>query len=273
MERLGSPLHGDKTVELQTGGSPKSDKDFKDRSDRDSRDSRPTSPKVPPLKIIIPPKAVPSNTHTESDFVKTHSSKHALPYVLNPTREQEEEAASSTVSIPSTTPVTLSQETTLLPVECSPASSRPSSRGSNTPSVSKDSDKLSPKDKEDKCSDKDSTKSALDLTEPPTSDVEMKEKESSKEKDKDSEKGSVKGGKDSDKEGKGEEDKEGSQRSTRTLRSHTHAALQQKQAQHDKKEKPEKSDKSEKKEKDKDEKEKQGKTDIGRNISLLYIYD
>lgn len=216
------------------------DQDNSPKSDRDSRESysRSTSPKVPPLKIIIPPKASTSTASMESVFVKSHSSKHALPYVINPTQEQEAAATSSLTNqaIPVTT---VSQD--IAPTTSSPASSRPSSRESNT--ASKDSDKPSIQDtsKEDKVSVLDSTweESVEGIPCPPGEE---------KEQDKDSgiQSGS---GKDSEKE-KGDEDKEGTQRSTRTLRSHTHAALQQKHAQDkhqvQKGDKPDKGDKQEK---------------------------
>lgn len=65
------------------------------RADRESKDSRPCSPKVPPLKIIIPPKSQPSSTASDNNeglkLVVTNV-KSALPYVINPFQDQGSEA-------------------------------------------------------------------------------------------------------------------------------------------------------------------------------------
>lgn len=65
------------------------------RADRDSKDSRSSSPKVPPLKIIIPPKSQPSSTASDNNeglkLVVTNV-KSALPYVINPYQDQGSEA-------------------------------------------------------------------------------------------------------------------------------------------------------------------------------------
>ena len=76
-------------------------------SDRDSRDSwdspmsdkgsRPPTPKVPPLKIIIPPKAS-SSVDKETHNLKTLLTKPALPYVINPTQEAEGAVSSAAVN-------------------------------------------------------------------------------------------------------------------------------------------------------------------------------
>ncbi|XP_074644585.1 uncharacterized protein LOC141901320 isoform X2 [Tubulanus polymorphus] len=61
--------------------SPKSDSRLSPKSDKESRSS---SPKVPPLKIIIPPK---NPTSDDGNNLKKVQAKPALPYVLNPTQE------------------------------------------------------------------------------------------------------------------------------------------------------------------------------------------
>ncbi|XP_060075310.1 ankyrin repeat domain-containing protein 12-like [Ylistrum balloti] len=234
-----------KSEKDQDNNSPKSDKDGRESY------SRPTSPKVPPLKIIIPPKASTSTANLESVFVKSHSSKHALPYVINPTQEQEAAAKSSQMNqpIPMTT---LPQELTN-PSTSSPASSRPSSRDSNT--ASKDNDKQSAQkdsNKEDKVSVLENCKQSVSVDfseENPQPPCLLTDKEKDQEKDKDSNSVKSGSGKESEKEKeKVEEEKESTQRSTRTLRSHTQAALQQKQSheKHHKGEKQEKGDKQEK---------------------------
>ncbi|OWF55154.1 Ankyrin repeat domain-containing protein 12 [Mizuhopecten yessoensis] len=239
-----------KSEQDQENNSPKSDKDGRESY------SRPTSPKVPPLKIIIPPKASTSTASLESVFVKSHSSKHALPYVINPTQEQEAAAKSSQMNqpIPMTT---LPQEG--VPTTSSPASSRPSSRESNT--ASKDSDKQSSQkdtNKDDKVSVLENCKQSVsvDSVEEGLATPSLPgDREREQDRDKDS--GSVKSGsgKESEREKeKSEEDKESTQRSTRTLRSHTQAALQQKQTH-------EKHHKGEKPEKGGDKQEKQGNND------------
>ncbi|XP_041375498.1 ankyrin repeat domain-containing protein 11-like [Gigantopelta aegis] len=52
------------------------------------RDSRACSPKVPPLRIILPPKAT-STVTKDADCLKLLLNKPALPYVLNPTQDQQ----------------------------------------------------------------------------------------------------------------------------------------------------------------------------------------
>ncbi|XP_033754138.1 ankyrin repeat domain-containing protein 11-like [Pecten maximus] len=236
-----SPTKSDKD---QENSSPKSDKDGRESF------SRPTSPKVPPLKIIIPPKASTSTASLESSvFVKSHSSKHALPYVINPTQEQEAAAAKSSQLNQPIAMTTLPQEA--VPTTSSPASSRPSSRESNT--ASKDGDKQSSQkdtNKEDKVSLLENCKQSVSLDSveenlPPPCLPGDKEKD--QEKDKDSMSVKSGSGKESEKE-KVEEEKESTQRSTRTLRSHTQAALQQKHS-HDKHHKGEKAEKGDKQEK------------------------
>ena len=49
-------------------------------------DGRPSSPKVPPLKIIMPPKTTAASVKAAPSS-KVEMSKHTLPYVLNPTQE------------------------------------------------------------------------------------------------------------------------------------------------------------------------------------------
>ena len=49
-------------------------------------DGRPSSPKVPPLKIIMPPKTTAASVKAAPSS-KVELSKHTLPYVLNPTQE------------------------------------------------------------------------------------------------------------------------------------------------------------------------------------------
>ena len=49
-------------------------------------DGRPSSPKVPPLKIIMPPKTTATSVKAAPSS-KVEMSKHTLPYVLNPTQE------------------------------------------------------------------------------------------------------------------------------------------------------------------------------------------
>ena len=79
-------VHSNKSDSVRTG-SPS-------RLDRSDRESRPSTPKVPPLKIIIPPKST-SSSSTETDKLKVHVAKSALPYVINPTQDQQKEAETS----------------------------------------------------------------------------------------------------------------------------------------------------------------------------------
>lgn len=69
-------------------GDSKSEKSCSPNSSRDSKDScpssRPNSPKVPPLKIIIPPKSQPSSTPSDTNDRLRMVTKSALPYVINP---------------------------------------------------------------------------------------------------------------------------------------------------------------------------------------------
>ena len=58
------------------------------RLTRSERDSRACSPKVPPLRIILPPKAT-STVTKDTDCLKLLLNKPALPYVLNPTQDQQ----------------------------------------------------------------------------------------------------------------------------------------------------------------------------------------
>ena len=105
--------------------SPKSDKErLSPKSDKESRPSRPSSPKVPPLKIIIPPKN-PSTT-ADGESLKALLMKPALPYVLNPTQEAGEVPLNISASESQTT---------------SQASSRASSRASSVTSEAGGRDK------------------------------------------------------------------------------------------------------------------------------------
>lgn len=97
---------GNAKLDSHFTGSPKADSDSikssenakpcsPNRTDRDSKDSRSSSPKVPPLKIIIPPKSTSSSTASENNdrlkLVVTNV-KSALPYVINPYQDQGSEA-------------------------------------------------------------------------------------------------------------------------------------------------------------------------------------
>ena len=90
--------------ELRSAASPKSEDDSvhsnksdglrtnsPSRQEKSDRESRPSTPKVPPLKIIIPAKST-SSSSSESDRLKVHVAKTALPYVINPTQDQQKEA-------------------------------------------------------------------------------------------------------------------------------------------------------------------------------------
>lgn len=62
------------------------------RTERDSKDSRPNTPKVPPLKIIIPPKSQTICEPTDISERLKNGNKSALPYVINPFQDQGREA-------------------------------------------------------------------------------------------------------------------------------------------------------------------------------------
>ena len=83
-------VHSNKSDSLQTS-SPS-------RQEKSDRESRPSTPKVPPLKIIIPAKSSSSAT-VEADKLKVHVTKTALPYVINPTQDQQAEAASKLLAL------------------------------------------------------------------------------------------------------------------------------------------------------------------------------
>ncbi|KAL5021869.1 hypothetical protein ScPMuIL_001024 [Solemya velum] len=215
------------------------DKDIRmDKSPKFEKGNRPFSPKVPPLKIIIPPKA--STSTADSDCLKLLLTKPALPYVLNPTQEQEqEESEKKSESVP-VVPQDVSQTS-------SPASSRPSSRGSSSIStrnkVAQENVSESPLAQEELQKESESNK---DTTSETSSIKELKE-----EKNKDSAKVKEKEKDVKEKNGKEEEKEEITQRVTRSLRSHRQAlqqqvAQQQKQVQQQKQEKSEKNDKTEK---------------------------
>ncbi|KAK3086512.1 hypothetical protein FSP39_019448 [Pinctada imbricata] len=200
--------------------SPKLERDGE--RDRESRDSRPCSPKVPPLKIIFNPKSSSSSTQ-DSDSSKVNSSKKKLPYVVNPTREQELDSTSGQLP-----PPPVGTGATLMPQEFSRSaspSSRPSSQGSNAASVSKESDKGSVSTKDVKEKDVKEDKVSVDSSSNVESSEHGGEQKSdlkdngSKLKDRDKESGKEKGSTEGD-------DKE-SNKPTRTLRSHTQALQQQ----------------------------------------------
>lgn len=81
-------VHSNKSDSVRTG-SPS-------RLDKSDRESRPSTPKVPPLKIIIPAKSSASSS-LESDRLKMHVAKSALPYVINPTQDQQNGAQTSSL--------------------------------------------------------------------------------------------------------------------------------------------------------------------------------
>lgn len=205
-DRVASPGRLDK----DSRNSPRSDKE---------KDSRSCSPKVPPLKIILPQKSS-SSSSSDSESLKIHVSKAALPYVVN----KGEVTPVTTVTAAATPVSSLLAQETIRP--SSPASSRPSSRGSNTASTTKDSDK---KQTEDNKISESSVKTSGDSAE--------QEKDIGKSKDDDKKEGT-------------------SQKSTRTLRSHT---KEQQKLQ----EKPKEKESKEKETKER-EKEKQGMND-GKN--------
>lgn len=76
-------VHSYKSDSVRTG-SPS-------RLDKSDRESRPSTPKVPPLKIIIPAKSSASSS-AEPAGLKVHVAKSALPYVINPTQDQQNAA-------------------------------------------------------------------------------------------------------------------------------------------------------------------------------------
>ena len=81
-----SSIHSNKSDSVRT--------DSPSRLDKSDRESRPSTPKVPPLKIIIPPKST-SSSLAELDKLKVHVAKSALPYVINPTQDQQKVAVTS----------------------------------------------------------------------------------------------------------------------------------------------------------------------------------
>ena len=83
-------VHSNKSDSLRTS-SPS-------RQEKSDRESRPSTPKVPPLKIIIPAKSSSSAT-VEADKLKVHVTKTALPYVINPTQDQQAEAAGKLLAL------------------------------------------------------------------------------------------------------------------------------------------------------------------------------
>ena len=102
--------------------SPRLDRDSRDSRDScDSRDSRESpksdregkhtgSPKVPPLKIIMPPKTTAQEKIPQC-HQKAVSSRSGLPYVLNPTQEGEQTSTSTvTQSTASLDPTTTASE-------------------------------------------------------------------------------------------------------------------------------------------------------------------
>lgn len=195
-------------------------KDFKSspRVDRDNRDSKPCSPKVPPLKIIIPPKTSTASSQ-DPESAKIHTSKKSLPYVLNPTQEQQ---AGGLLPQTSTAPALGSQE--IQPV-ASPASSRSSSSGT----TSKDGNKYSGKDSKEKDNKEVSSDSQVNTESDQKSEEISSSSKESKERDnsskvKDSEKDGKEKGQDDEKERE-------TQQTRRTLRSHTQAMQQEKQKQ------------------------------------------
>ena len=82
-------VHSNKSDSIRTG-SPS-------RLDKSERESRPSTPKVPPLKIIIPAKSTSSSAVAEVDKLKVHVAKSALPYVINPTQDQQKAVAETSV--------------------------------------------------------------------------------------------------------------------------------------------------------------------------------
>lgn len=189
-----------------------------DNKDKDRGDhSRPSSPKVPPLKIIIPPKTG-SSSSSDCDSLNVHTSKHALPYVLNPTQEQalgmtlSNENASNSLLLPVT------QETSQT-LSSNPDISRQSSQdGTTSPSV-KDSEKFTVMETDEngesnKTDNLNVNKKDIDESNVKSEETDNKVKE---------------------KENK-EKEEENTQRSTRTLRSHTQAKQQQQQQNKDKQE-------------------------------------
>lgn len=167
-ERVASPGKLDRDPR----NSPRSDKE---------KDSRSCSPKVPPLKIILPQKSS-SSSSSDSESLKIHVSKAALPYVVN-----KGEANPAVTAAANPVSSLLAQETAR---PSSPGSSRPSSRGSVSAST-KDSDKKLTEDNK-----------TSDLSAKASGELSEQDKELGKSKDEDKKEGA-------------------SQKSTRTLRSHT----------------------------------------------------
>lgn len=196
-------------------------KDFKSspRVDRDNnRDSKPCSPKVPPLKIIIPPKTSTASSQ-DPESAKIHTSKKSLPYVLNPTQEQQAGGL-----LPQTSTATALGSQEIQPV-ASPASSRSSSSGT----TSKDGNKYSGKDSKEKDNKEVSSDSQVNTESDQKSEEISSSSKESKERDnsskvKDSEKDGKEKGQDDEKERE-------TQQTRRTLRSHTQAMQQEKQKQ------------------------------------------
>lgn len=179
----------------------------KDRGDH----SRPSSPKVPPLKIIIPPKTG-SSSSSDCDSLNVHTSKHALPYVLNPTQEQalgmtlSNENASNSLLLPVT------QESSQI-LSSNPDISRQSSQEGTTSPSMKDSEKITLMDTEENCESNKTDDSNVNKKDTEESNIKTDDIDNNKVKDKENK----------------EKEEENTQRSTRTLRSHTQAKQQQQQ--------------------------------------------
>ncbi|XP_062605879.1 ankyrin repeat domain-containing protein 11-like isoform X1 [Saccostrea cucullata] len=183
------------------------------------RDSKPCSPKVPPLKIIIPPKTS-SAISQDPESAKIHTSKKSLPYVLNPTQEQQ---AGGLLPQNNVTSLATPQESQ--PV-ASPASSRSSSSG--CAAVSKDGEKYSGKDSKEK----DSKEAPIDSQVNVESDQKSEEISSSKEsKERDNSSKVKEREKEGKEKGQDDEKEKETQQTRRTLRSHTQALQQEKQKQ------------------------------------------
>lgn len=195
-------------------------KDFKSspRVDRDNnRDSKPCSPKVPPLKIIIPPKTSTASSQ-DPESAKIHTSKKSLPYVLNPTQEQQAGGL-----LPQSTATALGSQ------EIQPVASPASSRSSSSGTTSKDGNKYSGKDSKEKDNKEVSSDSQVNTESDQKSEEISSSSKESKERDnsskvKDSEKDGKEKGQDDEKERE-------TQQTRRTLRSHTQAMQQEKQKQ------------------------------------------
>lgn len=197
-------------------------KDFKSspKFDRDSKDSKPCSPKVPPLKIIIPPKTSTASSQ-DPESAKVYTSKKSLPYVLNPTQEQQQAGG----VLPQTSTANI------ISMATQEAQSVPSPASSSRSTSSKDGEKYSGKDSKER-ENKDVSLDSRVEAESDQKSEEISSSSSSKEcKERDN---SCKI-KDREKEGKekGEEDEKEkeTQQTRRTLRSHTQAMQQEKQKQ------------------------------------------